>query len=443
MIDGSWLQITGGTGTDSGAFQVTYDANTSEGERSGTVRISAPDGTALPRDLSFTQGACVPPGLPSNVIVTVVGSEPSGGVTFSILQIAWDTASDATEYEIRFGLGVEFESAEIAGTTAETSITFRSPVADLFGCAAPTGVTFRDYDFWVLSRNACADSEPVLAQIQEKRDIYAAALPARGITAAKDGAAELAVRLRADAPIDSGSVWAEIEGGALAGQPFWRAITENDGWVVALVNVDALDGAVRMTAGAATQGGVAIDAAAQRFDTAAGYLSSGVWQPQPGVDYDTAALLDGEDGLAELSQIISEDSAIDGAFQAGPDASFDAPRRLWLPVPDGVDSATATVYYRHGGVWHTAAQVLGWLADEDYLQLDIDGQTYLGLRINHGGLVTVAPGEAAATKDAAILNLPGFYDWPLPVRPGDLAVLLTLFIGLAAARRGRGKKAHS
>jgi len=130
-----------------------------------------------------------------------------------------------------------------------------------------------------------------------------------------------------------------------------------------------------------------------------------VWQPQPGADYDATGLADADAASAVVREAAAPEGlgalpgAIGPVYEIGPDQVFDAPQRVWLPLPAGIDPAAAQLYYAkpHGSDrgWYPAAHVEGWLVPGSERTLTLDGTTHLGLRIRHAATCQWATAEGA------------------------------------------------
>lgn len=74
-----------------------------------------------------------------------------------------------------------------------------------------------------------------------------------------------------------------------------------------------------------------------------------------------------------------------------PEAVYDQPQRVWLPLPDDADPFAIDIYYYHPNGehrgWYPAEHVLGWLVADSYEILEESGTTYLGFLIRHAAIV--------------------------------------------------------
>ena len=66
-----------------------------------------------------------------------------------------------------------------------------------------------------------------------------------------------------------------------------------------------------------------------------------------------------------------------------------ASSRVWIPIESGVSTDNITLMYYKGNEpnqgWHNALDIAGFLADNEPLVLN----GYLGVIVNHAGIVTV------------------------------------------------------
>ena len=71
--------------------------------------------------------------------------------------------------------------------------------------------------------------------------------------------------------------------------------------------------------------------------------------------------------------------------------AYQTPERIWCHIPEDMAPSEVSIYYHHPRVeeegWYPAGNVEGWLVPDSYLELDLDGVTYLGLLVRHGGIV--------------------------------------------------------
>ena len=199
--------------------------------------------------------------------------------------------------------------------------------------------------------------------------IYATVIPFAGedgVSTARDTGGVLAIRIRAADAIDSGSIWSPD-----AADPdlevAWKPAGDgaaNDVWVLFRNGGGWTDGEARtLTAGAATVTGTPIEVTrAFAFDSGA-------------ADAEVPSVVDGLDAPAVI----------------GPVEVYETPQRVWLPIPAGVDPASAGLFYYHasGGDagWYPAEHVEGWLVPGSYRYLEVDGVVHLGFLVNHAGIV--------------------------------------------------------
>ena len=200
---------------------------------------------------------------------------------------------------------------------------------------------------------------------------------------------QIALRLRADEPIDVGRITVDTAHGGLYWmyaqgddpRDLWVLFQPRDAWEAGRVT--------EAVARAATESGATVESAASDFEDGPP-ATDGVtplWQPRPGVDYEAA---DPGDALAGLYAAPGGEG-----FVIGPAQIYDPPRRVWLPLPEGADPATVGVEYRQtegaSPGWYPAARVEGWLVPEGTVTLHLDGRDYLGLLVQHGATLRFAP----------------------------------------------------
>jgi len=440
-----WVSVvSGATGTDTGTMVLAYEANPTLSERTGVVVVDAPGGSAFPRDVLVTQAPCTL-GIPGNV--TAVVDREEGAV-----QLTWTAAEGATSYNVYR----DSPGGLLLSNVAVLSFTVR-PGAGPLGCAA-----MRDdpsqHGFWVAGVNDCGVGTAVQATRLTKGAVVEWVFP----RTKSDGGPQLAgvdsplaVRLRADEPIAPETVWGVVRAGRFETDAvLWQPNPDSDGrdgWVVYVPQAPWAAGeTVTMVAGADTVAGVAVGPRAYTFVVApdelakTGMAVEPVWQPVAGEDYDSGG--GGSSAPVELTRDGAAEPLPGGfgpVYAVGPDAVFEQPRVVWLPAPATVDTRFLALYYRLGSgedaQWHPAEVVEGWLTGSDTLGLELDGVTYLGFEIRHGGTVQLGPPALLEAKQGATL-LPLNIAMPLRTseRAGDLLVLgLALAVLVSASRAGR------
>jgi hypothetical protein len=97
-------------------------------------------------------------------------------------------------------------------------------------------------------------------------------------------------------------------------------------------------------------------------------------------------------------------------YLVGPEHVFEMPQRVWLPVPEGTVPETVQILCycatQAGTGWYPANAIEGLLADPDYLAIEIEGVTYLGLVVKHGCLMQLVASEPAKVEDTAAAVIP-------------------------------------
>jgi len=75
-------------------------------------------------------------------------------------------------------------------------------------------------------------------------------------------------------------------------------------------------------------------------------------------------------------------------------AEYDPPLRVWLPLPPGMPSNLAKLYYyQPSGMdkgWYPAEEVPNWLVEDSAVRMTIESVTYLGFLVRHAGIVQLA-----------------------------------------------------
>ena len=117
---------------------------------------------------------------------------------------------------------------------------------------------------------------------------------------------------------------------------------------------------------------------------------------QPGYEhFDSSGIdLNSEDASQHLvytASVPGLDGGIDLPCAVAPSRVFDTPQRIWIGLPDGVAPGALDLYYYHEddgqGAWYPADRVAGWLVPGSELQLELDGRTYYGFTVRHGGIL--------------------------------------------------------
>ena len=212
-------------------------------------------------------------------------------------------------------------------------------------------------------------------------------LAAPGKTVSPNGA--LALRLMADAPIDPGSVWADVSGAPGASVAVtWRPTAPEDGrdgWAVVapLAPLPAYS-AVRVVAGALTVHGERVGPVSHSYRVGARSDAAKSADPR----------LVMADGLPLLPAILGR--GVSPAYRIGPEGVFLEPVPLQIPVPQGVDPGGVDLYYfseslRHHG-WHAADNVKGWLVPGSRRTVTVNAQTFIEVEVNHSGIVQLGQG---------------------------------------------------
>jgi len=216
----------------------------------------------------------------------------------------------------------------------------------------------------------------------------------------------LAVRLRHPGGIDPASIEVpSVRDGTLSAQAGWRPVHSDnqDVWVLLEpMNGWPEDEEIQVTVRAATSDGVALEPVTYRFvvrdEAAAADSGAGaVRQPQPEIDYMPLALE--STGLVRLvpmdvrNDIPALRGAIGPVYAMRPDRLYEEPQRIWVPIPGSYATEELEVFYflRRGaiGQWLPGDAIDGWLVPGSTLRLDLDqdGESYLGLLAQHPAIL--------------------------------------------------------
>jgi hypothetical protein len=236
------------------------------------------------------------------------------------------------------------------------------------------------------------------------RSIHEPVLPfTRSATGAQraQSTSPLAVRLRGLPGIDPGTIRASAPRGASIA---WRPVQEGDTsdlWVVVRPTDSWLvDDLVAVAADAFTLDGDTVEPAAFKFEIGSAEPSEPLWQPDYGEDFDASALnlsaeSNDEAHVSLADSGASMDDAVADAVAIGPEAVYDVPQRVWLPLPIGAEANDVQLYYYHangeGRGWYPAENVDGWLVPNSRQTLEVGGTTYLGYLVRHAAIVQLGP----------------------------------------------------
>ncbi|MDQ1257845.1 MAG: hypothetical protein QG656_2452, partial [Candidatus Hydrogenedentes bacterium] len=297
------------------------------------------------------------------------------------------------------------DAAPVGDWTAATWMddTSAEVPATRWSCRGDEAV-YNVYLYAVVAGNTAGESLPsvwnegyVGSETAEGESVYEPVLPSRPVTGSKRAAlpeSELALRLVSSDTIDADSVWGQVVCAAFEDdQVEWRPLQANDGWVVYRPTEPWRPGdSVTMTAGALTSDGAVVGPVSYEFIIEAadpGNAKAEVWQPSD-ADFDSTGM-DAEIP-AELEVAPPDTVLLPGAvsplYRIAPDGLYDAPRRVWLPVPNGIINPVHALRYGvqtdAGTAWHPATAVAGWLVEGSALELNLGGGRYLGILARHG-----------------------------------------------------------
>lgn len=437
-LSAGWIQIVGdGQGLNSGLIQLHYDANTASPFRQTVLTISAPGASAFPFDVVITQAECVLPAAPSGAVAML--SEDGRRIEFE-----WMEIPGATQYRIYGGLSNEFDLAQTIAYPSENNYTINN--ARPRGCAG--GPRPDRFNYWVASINDCGESAPVLVTALYRDGIYEPVFPAlfdlEGRGRAAHPADTLAVRLRAGVPLDPDTLWMEVStGGAKSEDAEWLPVVEGDTSDLWLIHTPAKawtpGDVILVTAGALTMNGIPFGPVRHRFVVQEEGTTAPVplWQPQPGVDYTPAE--DDPWTLADLFSFPFDGELPEDAgpvYQIAPDQVFISPKKVWIPLEEGIRPNRAALRYfsTTAQQWVDADEIEGFIRG-GYETLHIDGVDWLGLEVNHGGIVAVTPMMPRLPtffdmlfQAGLLFNLMDSLDLSLSI--GVLVLLLRIILGI-------------
>jgi Leucine-rich repeat (LRR) protein len=239
---------------------------------------------------------------------------------------------------------------------------------------------------------------------------------------------EIAVRMSVPGGIEPSSTWAVAEGQSWScSGGLWRPIVagdNSDGWIILVPEPPIPVGEViTVTAGAVKAGGENIEPVSFMFAVGPDDLAkSGPAAAGTIVD-------DGVEGLPEPV-------AISGCkvYRTAPDAAYEQPYLVRLPVPKDVLPDSIGIYYYSKAQdyegWHPAENVLGWMVPGSRRITQIDDKSYLEFYVNHAGIFQL--GKQLNMKATAVEIQGSRGQW------ASLLVLLTLLsiaLGMIVRRK--------
>ena len=467
VVAGDFVEIVSGqTGSNMGQISLAVTANGSAASRAATLRVTATNASGSPVDIPLTQSACSAPGVPEDVVA-------SNGTLAGQVRITWDAVPGADRYMVYRSLGTDPAAAELLDTitgTAYTDIT--AEVLDPAkqdagnGCILlpPSTPEANAYQYWVRATSVCGTSGfsqpdggfPGAGQ-PPARKLYEPVMPAaetanRTLTARVDST--LAIRLRRDTGINPSSISGMVEfAGGSRTDVEWLAIDKaglTDGWALFTPGETpfALGDTVSFTVSASTVSGESIGPLNFTFtvETEEMFLERiGASMPpiaQPAyTDFDASGIdlsLEGNDlvsvyALDAATAPAPPGGAVGPAYAIGPDEAYRVRQRVWIPIPDNLGAGDVVLNYYFADKtgsetgWYPAETIQGWLVQDSYLELELNGVRYLGFLARHAGLVQVSAASAKAetVADASALPLP----FLAKAYGGDGIVLLGILLG--------------
>ncbi|NIA14012.1 MAG: hypothetical protein GWP08_08020 [Nitrospiraceae bacterium] len=376
------------------------------------------------------QANCAGPAAPAGVTATQ-------GQTDGV-RVSWDAVDGAIDYRVYRALVDDVELAEPLSdwvpvlTVLDATAVPASATGG--GCAGPFALTPVNYHYWVRARNS-ADCPGDFSDSAMGNRGAAKALDLKSATTqtvlpgliVNDGLSQaapdagLAVRLTADTAIAPATVWAKIEAAGESGAMSWVADADGQsGWVVCEPDAAwSTGGVVRITAGARTAAGSAVEPVTREF-----FISGAVVSAK--------AMAEDVTPVANDALPLLDDSA-GPVYAIGPQGLYPEARQVWVPIPDGFDAdGLVLCYYQAIGErcgWYAAENVRGWLVSDEIAFAERGGVAYAILEVRHSANVQWAL-KPAAFSGASVVSVPR--------SAGDAFLMAGLALALAiAARRDR------
>jgi hypothetical protein len=395
---------------------------------------SAPDSLSLTAQEDDPDPCPVAPAAPSGV-------SASDGTSADRVTVTWNRVTDAVAYRVWRATSNNVNAASpvsgwIDGTLYNDLSAPAPTVTETGGCNSQTMVDFNSAFYWVQARfneecegdlggpdegyrgapsKAATDLGPVVVK----------ALPGTVVDIVTRAAGpEDSLYIRVTSPEgDIQSVWGEVVAPDRKDDAVkWVGVDPDsaaDGWVAYDPETPWTVGdRVDFTVNAETSTGLTLGPL--RFTYAI-------------VASDKGAAAAGE-GVHLMPYTAEDVTVLDGGagipYALAPEQAFESPERIWLPVPEGVDPATLTVYYHvadgvtHG--WYAADTVQGWMVPGSLQIHEEDDGAWIGLSVTHGGVVQLGT-VANPAAQAGVVSHAGL--------PEFLILVIVLLIFLVPARR--------
>ncbi len=340
--------------------------------------------------------------------------DASDGLYSDRVVLSWSPVADATEYQVyRDGTSISDWIAE----THFDDYTASAPKVTSTGCSRER-TDFVTHEYHVVARNTCgSESSMEVSDTGYRGDSATKAIPLqseeiREMVFPMGGAqanSSFALRIvLEDDEVVPDSVWATLEGTDWIEEGgAWHSAypgDNSDGWAVLTPSAPLTpDTEVRLTVGASTVNGQEIEPVTHIFTI------------------DDA--LDAENPLVEEAAFGFSAFSDAPVYTLGPDAVFDEPVLIQLPLPAEYNLDDCKLFYysvssEHPG-WYPAEYVKGWLASRGQVITAEDGAVYLQLEVNHGGIVQIVHTNI---QSAVITSEPQY---------SDMGVFALIFLVLA------------
>ncbi|MCX5771666.1 MAG: IPT/TIG domain-containing protein [Candidatus Hydrogenedentes bacterium] len=465
------IDITTTTGSTSGINAFTYlpppqvtGISPSQGYISGgeTVTISGTNLGQASQVVFDDSQAAIKARTPTELVVTAPAHATGtvdvlvitpGGVT--IAENAYNYYSAGGTIRCRVANNVNMEPIYDATVRLNNGSSISSSTDGMY---VFTNLRPGDYEVSVITANCGQESYPVTVRANEQADLNVmlecekaepagtCQSPAKRLTATiaettmplsiQDSPtksvradAVLAIRLTTGAPIDPASAWAYVEAAGWTGSGgSWRPVDAEDGrdgWVVYQPAEPLPAGqVVAMTVGASTLDGTPVGPITYDFAVAAA-----VGTPE------APTLVDAPEIPALPGLIAAPKSQ---AYRVAPSQVFNAPSTILVPLPETVRDDVEVYYYsesiKHTG-WYPARNVTGFIEPGSRKTVEMDGQRYIELQVNHGGVIQL--GQATRFNLGGTTSVEvGFTGNPAAwlLLAGTVAAL-SLALGMIASRQ--------
>lgn len=359
------------------------------------LNFSATDPSANPIPTVFDDGSievlqCFQPSAPTNFTAT-------DGIFGDRVQLTWLPVFGAQSYSIYRSTTNNPSTSSVIAVTVLPFYSDFSAVPAAFGssgaggCGGNTGqsLQFTRYYYWVRSQNICGESGYTAAEAGWRGKFGEAAKDTttlEALPASLDNTTtQVALRLSGKSRIAPETVIATVDsGGTEIESVSWQRMNDagNEGWAVVTLSAPLADGeALTVNASAKTMDGSATNSTSYTF------VGGGP------IEVTASAVLAKSADDVVVSEVVASEapdfvSSMGKRFLVYPTLPFASPKRVAIPVPDGVEPNEMVPHlYVSGKGWIPASLLNGWVVPESVVVSEVDGRPCVTFIANFGGLV--------------------------------------------------------